>query len=150
VPRAPVIDFGLTLNAGQGTVDLAGAHLGSVKLTLNAGTLDLALDEAATLASIDATLNAGSATIGLPEVDGAADFSLNAGSLTACIPAGAAVRVHWSGALAANDLDASGLVRVDDATWTSAGFDANRPHLELSVSANAGRFDLEIGGSCGA
>jgi hypothetical protein len=150
VPRAPVIDFGLTLNAGQGTVDLAGAHLGSVNLTVNAGTLDLALDEAASLASIDATLNAGSATLGLPKLDGAADFSLNAGSLTACIPEGAAVRVHWSGALAANDFDAIGLVRVDDSTWTSAGFDASRPHLELSVSANAGRFDLEIGGSCGA
>lgn len=150
VPRAPQLDLGLTLNAGQGTVDLGRAHLGSVNLTLNAGTLNVALEEAASVTSVDATVNAGTATLGLPAIDGAADFSLNAGLLTACVPEGAAVRVHWSGALGANDLDASGLVKVDDSTWTSAGFDAGRPHLELEVSANAGRFNLEMGGSCGA
>jgi len=149
VPRAPQLDLGLTLNAGQGAVDLAGAHLGSVDVTVNAGSLNLALDDAASLSSIDATLNAGSATIALPQLDGTADFSLNAGSLTTCIPVGP-LRVHWSGALAANDFDASGLVKVDDSTWTSTGFDANRPHLELTVSANAGQFDLELGGTCGA
>ncbi|MEZ0241125.1 MAG: hypothetical protein ACAH65_10035 [Chloroflexota bacterium] len=150
VPQAPALDFGLTLNAGQGTVDLTGAHLDAVDVTINAGTLHLALDRAATLHSVSATLNAGSATVSLPPLDGDANISLNAGDLTACLPAGAAVRVHWSGALAANDLDASGLVRVDDSTWTSAGFDAGRPHAELRVSANAGHFGLDIGGSCGA
>jgi hypothetical protein len=150
VPRGPRLDLGLTLNAGQGSVDLAGAHLGAVNMTVNAGTMSLALGNAASLSSIGATLNAGSATIGLPKLDGTADFSLNAGSLTACVPTGTAVRVHWSGALAGNDLDASGLVKVDDSTWTSAGFDGGRPHLELDVSANAGQFNLDIGGSCGA
>jgi hypothetical protein len=150
VPRAPVIDLGLTLNAGQGTVDLPGAHLGSVNVTVNAGTLDLALVDALSLAGIGATLNAGSATIALPNLAGGADFSLNAGSLKVCVPQGTALRVEWSGALAANDFDASGLVKVDDSTWTSTGFDATRPHLELTVSANAGQFDLDIGGTCGA
>jgi hypothetical protein len=150
VPRAPQLDFGLTLNAGQGTVDLTGAHLASVNLTVNAGTMHLALDAAASLRSVNATLNAGTATLLLPTFDGEANVSLNAGDLTACVPAGAALRVHWSGALAANDLDASGLAKVDDSTWTSAGFDAGKPHTELRVSANAGRFGLKIGGSCGA
>lgn len=150
VPRAPQLDFGVTLNAGEGTVDLTGAHLGSVNLTVNAGTLGLSLDQAASVRSVNATLNAGTATLGLPEIDGAANLTLNAGSLTACVPEGAALRVHWSGALAANDLDASGLLKVDDSTWTSTGFDPTRPHLELRVSANAGQFNLDIGGSCGA
>ena len=150
VPRAPLLDLGLTLNAGQGNVDLGGARLGSVDLTVNAGTLHLALEEAESLSSVDVTVNAGSATLRLPQLDGEADVSLNAGSLTTCVPEGAALRVDWSGTLAANDLDASGLVKVDDSTWTSEGFDAGRPHLELRVSANAGRFDLEIGGTCGA
>lgn len=150
VPRAPQLDFGLILNAGQGTVDLTGAHLGSVNLTVNAGTLQLLLDEAATLRTVNATLNAGTATLHLPGFDGEADISLNAGDLTACLPAGVAIRVHWSGALAANDLDASGLVKVDDSTWTSTGFDGGRSHTELRVSANAGRFGLKIGGSCSA
>jgi len=150
VPRAPVLDFGLTLNAGQGNVDLAGAHLGAVDVTINAGTLRVAFDQAASLHGVNATLNAGSATVSLPALDGEANISLNAGDLTACLPAGASLRVKWSGALAANDLDASGLARVDDSTWTSAGFDAARPHAELRVSANAGHFGLKIGGSCGA
>ncbi|HYN69708.1 MAG TPA: hypothetical protein VEX41_05815 [Candidatus Eisenbacteria bacterium] len=150
VPRDPLLDFGLTLNAGQSNVDLAGAHLESVRLTVNAGSLRLALNEAASVRSVDVTLNAGNATLRLPAIDGDADVSLNAGNLTACLPEDAVVRLEWSGALAANDLDSSGLVRVDDDTWTSGGFDAGRPHLELRVSANAGRFGLEIGGSCDA
>jgi hypothetical protein len=149
VPRGPMLDFGLTLNAGQGVVDLAGAHLGSVEVTVNAGSLNLALADAASVSTFDATLNAGSATIRLPQLDGTANFSLNAGNLTACIPVGP-LRVNWSGALAANNFEAIGLVKVDDSTWSTAGLDAGRRHLELDVSANAGRFDLEIGGSCSA
>jgi hypothetical protein len=150
VPRQPSLGLGLTLNAGQGTVDLGGAHLAAFDLTVNAGKLDADLGKAASVGSVNVTVNAGSATLALPAFAGDADASLNAGSLRVCLPPSAAVRVHWSGALAGNDLDRSGLSRVDDSTWTSPGFDPARPHLELRVSANAGSFNLELGGSCGA
>lgn len=149
VPRAPVVGLGVTLNAGTGSAALAGASLSSVSLTVNAGSFVMELDGAAAVGDVNATVNAGDATVSLPAGDRSANMSLNAGNLDVCLPVGAAVRVQWSGALASNDLDQAGLVKVDDNTWTSAGFDESQPHLELHVSANAGSFGL-IDGTCDA
>jgi len=150
VPRAAPFGFGMTLNAGKGTADLTGASVTSASLTVNAGSFRLDLANAALVGDVNATVNAGDGTISLPAGDRSANFSLNAGSLEACLPADAPVRVRWSGALGSNDLDESGLTEVGDDTWVSAGFDESADHLELRVSANAGSFDLTIGGVCGA
>jgi hypothetical protein len=150
VPRAPELGLGVTLNAGEGTADLAGATISSVSLTVNAGSFSMDLAGATRVGDVNATVNAGNATVSLPAGGRSANLSLNAGNLDVCVPAGAAVRVRWSGALGANDLDASGLVKVDDNTWTSAGFVDSQPHLELRVSANAGSFGMSIGGTCDA
>jgi hypothetical protein len=150
VPRGPTLDLGVTLNAGDGTAELGGARLASFRMTLNAGSLNVRLADAMALASVQGTVNAGSATVSIPSVLPGGNFSLNAGSLKVCAPAGSAVRVHWSGTLADNDFDEQGLVKVDNSTWTTSGFDAGRDHVELSISANAGSFDLDLGGSCSA
>jgi hypothetical protein len=152
LPRSPVLELGLTLNAGDGTVDLQGATMSGIDLTVNAGSLSVNASEAASLPvdSFNATVNAGSATIKAPAFNGTLDLSLNAGSLDVCIPPRAPVRVDWSGALASNNLDSLGLVKVDDHTWTTPQFDATRDHVELRVSANAGRFGLQIGETCNA
>jgi hypothetical protein len=150
VPRAPELGLGVTLNAGEGSADLAGASISSVSLTVNAGSFSMDLAGATRVGDVNATVNAGNATMGLPAGGRSANLSLNAGNLDVCVPAGAAVRVRWSGALGANDLDKSGLVKVDDNTWTSAGFVDSQPHLELRVSANAGSFGMSIGGTCDA
>ena len=150
VPRAPELGLGLTLNAGEGAFELDGANLASVNLTLNAGSARLDLATTARLGDVNATVNAGSATIALPVGSRSANLSLNAGNLDVCLPAGTSLRVTWSGALGSNDLDDAGLVKVDGNTWTSPGFDAGQPHLELQVSANAGSFGLELGGVCDA
>jgi len=150
LPRGSLLDLGVTLNAGDGSIDLAGARLSSVGITLNAGSLDVRIADAMALAGVSGTVNAGSATVSLPGMTPHADFALNAGSLTVCAPAGSAVRIHWSGTLAANDFDEQGLVKVDNSTWTTSGFDAAQDHVELAVSANAGRFGLDLGGSCSA
>jgi hypothetical protein len=150
VPRTPELGLGVTLNAGDGTADLAGATISSVGLTVNAGSFRMDLAGATRLGDVNATVNAGNATLSLPDGDRSANLSLNAGNLDVCVPAGAAVRVRWSGTLGANDLDESGLVKVDDNTWTSAGFIDSQPHLELHVTANAGSFGMAIGGTCDA
>jgi hypothetical protein len=150
LPRSPVLALGLTLNAGEGKLDLTGATVSSATLTLNAG--DLTVDFAGTkqTGDVNATVNAGSATVALPAGDRAVNLSLNAGSLQVCLPVATPIRVEWSGALGSNNFDATGLVKLDQNTWTNAGFDANQPHVELHVSANAGSFELQFGGSCGA
>lgn len=149
VPRAPLLDVGVTVNAGEGNVDLTGAHLGRLSVTLNAGSIALNLAAAATVASVNGTVNAGSATLDLPGAVADVNLTLNAGSITVCLPAGSPVRVNWSGALGANNFDAQGLDKVDDQHWMTVGLDpAVDPHLELNVSANAGSFTLDLGGPC--
>ena len=152
VPRAPHLTFGLTMNAGDASVDLAGATLDGFNLTVNAGSLNADLSRVAAMPSsdINGTVNAGSATVALPQLDGAVDLSLNAGSLTVCVPQGTAIEVHWSGTIASNDLDQAGLSKTGDNTWTTPGFVPTAGHLTLDVSANAGSFSLQRGGSCGA
>lgn len=150
LPRSPILALGLTLNAGEGTIDLAGASVSDASLTLNAGDLSVDLSRTERTGDVHATVNAGSATVSLPAGDRAVDLSLNAGSLQVCLPPSSPIRVEWSGSLGSNNFDGNGLTKVDQNTWTSAGFDATQPHVELSVSANAGSFELLFGGSCGA
>ena len=149
VPRVAQVGLGLTLNAGRGTADLSGASVTSASLTVNAGSFVLDLANASLVGDVNATVNLGDATISLPAGDRSANLSLNAGSLELCVPIDAAVRVHWAGALGSGDLADAGLTEVDDDVWVSAGFVETAPHLELRVSANAGSFDLTIGGACG-
>jgi hypothetical protein len=150
VPTATVLGFGMTLDAGRGTADLTGASISSASLTVNAGSFRLDLANAALVGDVNVTVNAGSATISLPAGDRSANLSLNVGSIELCLPADAPARVRWTGALGSNDLDESGLTELEDDTWVSSGFVETAPHLELRVSANAGSFDLTIGGACGA
>ncbi|HYL41248.1 MAG TPA: hypothetical protein VET90_08070 [Candidatus Binatus sp.] len=150
VPQAPTLDLGLTLNAGDGNVDLSGATVASLNVTVNAGSLDAKLGSAAASNAVNMTVNAGSATLGSGATSGTMNLSLNAGSLEVCVPGGSAARVTWHGTLASHDLDSLGLVKVDDHTWTTQGFAAAAPHYELDVNANAGSFSLKLGGSCGA
>jgi hypothetical protein len=150
VPRASALGLGITLNAGDGNAQLAGATISSASLTVNAGSFTLDLAGAAEVGDLNATVNAGKGVVSLPAGDRSANMSLNAGNLEVCVPAGQALRVHWSGALGSNDLAESGLTETGDDTWVTAGFVETAPHLELRVSANAGSFDLTIGGPCNA
>jgi hypothetical protein len=150
LPRSPILALGLTLNAGEGNLDLAGASISTLSMTLNAGSITVDLSEASRTGDVNATVNAGSAAVSLPAGDRSVNVSLNAGSVTTCLPVGAPVRAQWSGALGSNNFTAVGLTKVDDQTWTSPGFVSGQPHTELHVSANAGSFDLQFGGTCSA
>jgi cell wall-active antibiotic response 4TMS protein YvqF len=150
VPRTPTIGFGLTLNAGEGTIDLAGATLDSSSITLNAGKLDVDMGAVAAAGDVNGTVNAGAAAITLDGNARDVGLSLNAGSLQLCVPADAPLRVRWSGTLGSNNFSGAGLTKVDDSTWTTPNFDQLQPHTELHVSANAGSFELRPGGTCRA
>ena len=150
LPSAPTLDLGLTLNAGDGQVELAGAKVKSLNVTVNAGSLTTGLGSTIPSNAVNLTVNAGSATLATGATSGTFNLSLNAGSLEVCLPGASAVRVSWHGTLASHDLDTLGLTKVDDHTWTSQGFDASQSHFELDVNANAGNFSLKLGGGCGA
>ncbi|HEX3265116.1 MAG TPA: hypothetical protein VHR16_05555 [Candidatus Limnocylindrales bacterium] len=150
VPRSPVTNLGITINAGQSTGNLEGANLGDVALTVNAGSAWMDLSHAAALGGLRATVNAGSGTIVMPFDARAASLSLNAGSMNLCLAAATPLRLAWSGALGSNNLDASGLTKVDANTWQSTSFNPVSSFLDLRVTANAGSFRLDTDGTCDA
>ena len=150
LPKGPSLDLGVTLSAGDGTVNMAGANVASASITLNAGSLSVDLGGAASAGDVNATVNAGSGAITLPAGGREVNVSLNAGSLQVCLQAGAPIRVEWSGVVGSNNFDAAGLVKVDNDTWESASLNVLSPITELHVSANAGSFELTFGGTCNA
>jgi hypothetical protein len=150
VPRVPALDFGLTLNAGTGSVDLSGAAIRSAHATVNAGELRVDLSGSRDLSTVDATVNAGKLTLGLPAYGGTLGLTVNAGELAVCLPASAEFQVHWSGGLGSHDIDGLGLDKVADDTWQTRGYASAGERLRMDVSANAGTFGLQIGGTCGA
>jgi hypothetical protein len=149
VPRGPSLDVGLTLNAGEGTIDLSGVALRSTNFTLNAGSLTFDLGDSATLASMNGTVNAGAADVRLPDFGGSVNLSINAGSVDLCVPPGTEFRIHWSGALASHNLDGLGLAKLDGETWATAGYGSSADAVDMNVSASAGSFALRLGGACG-
>jgi len=145
LPRTRIADLDVTVNAGEGEADLAGAEIGSLTLTTNAGksTVDLS---AARVDAITATVNAGKLSFALPGTDDtAATVSINAGSADVCVPDTVGVRVRSSGALSSTDLP--GLVQRDGA-WESPGYAAATHHADLTVSVNLGSLDLNPAGGC--
>ena len=150
VPSSPTLDLGLTVNAGEGTMNLAGAKIASLNVTVNAGSLTAGLGSTAPSNAVNMTVNAGSATLRTGATSGTLNLSLNAGSLDVCLPMNSVVRTTWHGTLASHDLDSLGLIKLDDHTWATPGFSAGQAHFELDVNANAGSFSLNLGGGCGA
>ena len=148
VPRSPTTSVSVTLNAGEGNLDLSQAVVDSLSVTLNAGALTADLGNAASVADVSATINAGSAAFTLPSSAGGASVTLNAGSVKVCVPNGTALRISWSGTLAGNNFDQIGLVRQGDNHWVTSG--STSTAIDLNVSANAGSFTLTFGGSCHA
>lgn len=148
LPKDPAMSMSVTLNAGEGTADLSGANIDSFGLTMNAGAFTADLGGAARLDSLSATINAGSAAVTLPPTSASASMTVNAGSMKLCVPASVGLRISWGGALASNNFDSLGLVRLDDNHWETSG--ASSQSIDISATANAGSFTLVIGGSCHA
>ena len=151
IPRGPSVSLSVTLNAGDGKLDLSGANVDRFSMTLNAGSMTADMANAASVTDINATINAGSATLSLPAgLLSTSSLTLNAGSLKACVPADTGMHISWGGALASNNFDSVGLVRVDDNHWTTSNVSSAAHVVDLNVSANAGSFTLVIGGTCHA
>ncbi|MHB8460609.1 MAG: hypothetical protein ACYDAK_03115 [Candidatus Limnocylindrales bacterium] len=147
LPTAPALDLGLTLNAGTARLGLGGARLGSVDVTVNAGSGRMDLSGATALGSVGATVNAGELLIGLPAQSAQGSFTVNAGHLGICVPAGVGLRVQTSGALGSNNLADRGLAG-NGAVWTTPGYDAAPVKIDIDATINAGNLELDPNGGC--
>jgi hypothetical protein len=145
LPTGSQLDVDVEVNAGEGTLDLTAARLGTFGLDLNAGAVTAELAQA-TLDRLDVTVNAGAATVHLPGTgDMAGDLEVNAGSLQVCVPDGTAVQVRSQAALGSVDTD--GLVRRGDA-WTTSATATPTAHADLTVSASVGSVSITPEGAC--
>ena len=143
LPRDGVTSVEASVNAGNATMDLAGARLSSVRLDVNAGNLVLVAD-GATIARLDAKANAGRVALTLAgSVEGS--VSANAGGIDLCVPPDAPLRLtiaHES--LSGTNLAERGLSRSGN-VWTRSG---SGPLIRLEVSVNLGCFNLNPTGGC--
>lgn len=150
VPGAAALTLGITLNAVDASVDAGAGPVRRVAGTYNASDVEMDLAAAATpeRASVDLTLNASDGELRLPDGDVSVNVTLNASSLSVCVPASAAVEVEIAETLSSNDLGDSGLEDAGQGRWASPGFDLADDRIEVSVSSTVSDFSLERPESC--
>lgn len=148
LPATPRLEIDLQLNAGQATVDLAGATLGTVNLQLNAGAATVDLGSASSIDGVQFQLNAGSLGLTLPNVSVTGSVEANAGAVRLCAPPGAGLRLRTGDSIIASyDYAGHGLVQ-NGTTWTTPGYDSASVQIDLRTAANAGSFTLDPEGGC--
>jgi hypothetical protein len=149
LPEASRFDLDLQLNAGEATLGLGGAILGSVDVELNAGSATLDLGSVEGIETLHAGLNAGSLGVTLPNLSMTGSIEANAGSVRICAPPGAGLKIETGDSIVASyDYEGHGLVQ-DGSTWTTPGFDTASVRIELRTEANAGSFALDPEEGCG-
>ena len=148
LPTEPTIDLDVELNAGEGRLTLPGAHLASIDVTVNAGSLRIDLRDVAAASTLDGTVNAGSAVVWLPDLPLEGDLTVNAGSLSICAPADVGLRLSTGdNPISSNNFEDEGLVRSGDA-WETPGFATAPIRIALDVQANAGSLSLNPTQAC--
>ncbi len=145
LPGDARLDLSISINAGSGRLDLAGATLGDLRLDVNAADAHVDLSAAA-VDRVSLTANAAAVAISLPSgSDVAADATVNAGALRVCVADGTGLRVNSHGTLIASDL--AGLVRNGDA-WESPGYATASHHADVTVKATLASVDVNPKGGC--
>ena len=148
LPEDVDLDITMDLNAGSASLDLGQAAVEVLDLTLNAGSVTLDMGEVSAIGEFGAELNAGSLEVTLPNQTFEGSIEANAGSVSLCAPAGAALRLRTGDSFAAGyDYDDQGLVK-NGSTWETPGFEDAPVRIELDTRANAGSFSLNPEDGC--
>lgn len=148
LPRDPQVDLHVQANAGDARLVLGGAHLTSLSVQRNAGSIAIDLREIAAIGRLEVEVNAGTATIRLPTLTLDGTVTANAGSVAFCRPAAAGLRIDLRDSVAAsNDFEAHGLQRSGD-RWETPGFATAAVRITLEVDANAASLSLDPAGPC--
>ena len=140
----------LSVNAGSGSLDLAGMQVPTLTVSVNAGDARADLSGAAGTERFEASVNAGSMTALLPAPVGTlrGSISVNAGSADICVPDGVALRIQAGDQpLGSTNFDDRGLRRSGD-TWSTPGYDAATSRIMLDVSVNLGSITLDPEDGC--
>ena len=146
VPTEPTIDLTASLNAGEGFVTLDDAHLDELAIEMNAGAARITAAEVAALRSLRVSLNAGSLSVALPDLAFGGRLEANAGSLAVCVPPKTGLRVTLdTNITASHNLGERGLTRSGD-VWTRAG--SSGATIDLVIEVNAASITLDPEDGC--
>jgi hypothetical protein len=148
LPQDPLLDVGLTLNAGSGTLAFGGAHVGTLRIQGNAGSVTVDLNETASVGRVEVHVNAGSAKVALPNASVTGSFQGNAGTIAFCIPEGVGISIDANdNIVSSNNFAEQGLTRSGN-TWQSANYGTATNRATLTASANAGTITLNPRDGC--
>ena len=144
LPQTAALTVDTTLNAAEGTVDLGAGPVSRVDGTFNASDIVYDLAEATTPepARLDMTFNASQGRLALPDGALVGSVTLNASSLTVCIPENAEARVELEATLAADDIGDSGLIKSGDG-WQTDGYATAGIRIDLSLTSTVSSVSIE-------
>jgi hypothetical protein len=144
LPSSAPLSLGMTLNAAAGTVDTGQGPLADVNGTFNASDITLDLGSSATPqpVGLGLTFNASSGRLALPAGALSGSMTLNASSLTICLPESVEARLELDSTLSSDDVGSSGLTEVNEG-WQTAGFSTAAERVELTISSTVSSITLE-------
>ena len=143
LPTSRIDDLALVVNAGEGTIGLTDADIGTLDLTTNAGKTSVDLS-AMSVESLVGKVNAGLLSIHLP---GAANFDgtlqVNAGEIQLCVPSSLGLHVHHTGVLGGFSVNGQ---KQSGSDYVSNGLTSFRANLDITV--NLGNVEIDPIGGC--
>jgi Domain of unknown function (DUF5668)/Putative adhesin len=149
LPTDGELELQVSANAAGSGIDLSNTAISTLELDVNAGDSVLTLS-GASVDDLQVSGNAGSVSLIVDAAtEATGEVSVNAGSLELCAAddASMAITLESEGNVTfSHNLDDSGLAREGD-TWRTAAA-LGRPAISISVSGNAGSFNLNPEDGC--
>ena len=145
LPTSELEDLSIVVFLGHAQVDLPGARIGRLAMTVNAAQIDIDAT-AASVTEIAAVINIGSLSIRLPsDSDLVGSLRLGAGELRICAPPGLGLRITSSGTAERVRVDG---VQQHGSEWQSPDYASATHRADLRVSANFGAVEIDPIGGC--
>lgn len=142
----PVVSYGLDVHTGGGDmmIDLTGIPATRLAAETGGGSLEVHLPEGA--AGLNATIKTGAGDVAVEVGEGPTGHNTvsaesGAGTVKILVPAGIAVRVLVTRGVGNVVVDLK-LLKIDDYTYQTAGYESARDQVEITIHSGAG--DVEV------
>jgi cell wall-active antibiotic response 4TMS protein YvqF len=144
LPTSDLDSLSLVVTAGNGQIDLPGARIQRLALSVNAAKVVVDAS-AASVTDVSAVVNVGSLSIRLPTSDLAGSLRVGAGELRICTPPGLGLRFTSRGV--ADRVRVNGL-QQHGSEWESPDYASAAHRADLSLSVNFGAVEINPLGGC--
>ncbi len=142
----PQVSYGVSAHTGRGnvTIDLSGIPVTGIASETGAGRVDIRLPENVT--NLNAAIETGAGDVAVEVGKAAAGHNVlsaesGAGSVEIVVPRGVQVRVYATSIAGKVTVD-SDLIRIDDNTYQSRGYDLAEDRIEITVHSGIGNVSV--------